>query len=1424
MSSTKAPRVTPRKRAQRLRRELNELLNNPVDNCSAFPLDGQIDVWHANIYVPALDVHFHFEITYPKNYPNKAPKVKNLTHISHNNVFSSYICLDILTMSEETANTPFRGWTSAYTISSLLVQLQSFLFEAVAERNATRMKQEALSYRCAKCPHHGNGVVFPEITCMVAKPGQPKWKPESVAKAFAWEFLEEVPVVVIQCLCTFLEQSTVTSIRFLCDDKDSKKAIDGVLKKIVYKCFYTLKDLNDDEVVLGLGAKKDIMPRRSRKTGRKAGQLQRLHCSFDYVSHEAYEMGVRNNVWKDRDFDSFIPLVINSKHAQRSIPLAEKYIMDIWSDKSIADRPRTLTDNIVLETLSKLMNTTVVNMMKTVEDLEAGEIQLFDSIKALEGYTSFHHLLLAFVHKYPSIKHIANEKVRQFINNKLYRDKEVTPDMGEMLVNLAISDYSWDDFCPAWLEEGFLRNARWICTAHPGLLKLEGQSSCVRMNRSWAATRTGKRLAMFQRFFLTQIACPDRLVGNPNKCEILLKEYNLRFGFPEESMAMKLQEHSRKVIACTNWFDYFRLIDFCPPSAARLSAWLRNSLVLSGKKEYHSDYWIKKYPDNFKTRVDDKLHFDQMNCICTGSLFRINRVGYCPSIAPGAQQGVLVKKEKTGIDICFVLDCTGSMGSWISSAKRQIKNIMNKVGSQCDGKVRFATVGYHDHSDSTVIKRHDFTSSLSKAQGYVDGFHAKGGGDYPEAMCCAMAEAHSLTWNRDSHQLLILIADAPPHGLGASGDSYCDGCPCGEDTLRVVHTMAKTGIVIYPVDCGSSDSLRQTFFHALARITGGYALEMDQAHLLPEIVLGATQEEKAMHRLKKKIQPIYTNCLENHAIGRFEQHCRSVFSELTAKNVTVKSVLPPDDYSRQVEHQVECMEFCMDLKQAKIMAEKEYFIPFRRSTKLRAGSERPVTLAQVTKCMKRMKTKMLEFEFQQNGCSYLNSQKFTEESFKSRWTSFKSNRKLKAFQPWNSIKPATERMYSKVPDKSEMITHRERSLGSCLMGAKKAKSLLPLIGQEVEVKIDDCWMKVKILTEIKGRGKVKVLDPEGFTRNIPLFSEFRQPKSTFEGWAQKRASDKPAVRPPSRPDVIPSAPTTTVPTRVDPPMRPTPPVGAIGDRVRSVAMERNVSKEVQESEIAHSRALAEKPSSTDSGAASADLRTRRERSSSRPRTCPFQIGQIVNVRNSNTEAWALAKICMISADGLNVQASIDGSPAIAYRQMAPAATREFYTCEGNTAVYSECRSTEVKFFLKEHTCIQIVEFRENWVHIVSPVEGWIIGKKNDGVKVIKSAKMFKQEQEEAAKRAVQINTQPTIIIDGVPSKCTAAGLARKCSEMRLPAMPTNIRLLQGGVRRAVVSFDNVASAEHCFRVWSTSITMKVYWEQRYLLYRTENAL
>ena len=66
-----------------------------------------------------------------------------------------------------------------------------------------------------------------------------------------------------------------------------------------------------------------------------------------------------------------------------------------------------------------------------------------------------------------------------------------------------------------------------------------------------------------------------------------------------------------------------------------------------------------------------------------------------------------------------------------------------------------------------------------------------------------------------------------------------------------------------------------------------------------------------------KIAPLYEYCLKHHPEGRFEQHCQAVYSESRAKNISIESVLPADDYDETEEHQVNSIAFAMDLKQAK---------------------------------------------------------------------------------------------------------------------------------------------------------------------------------------------------------------------------------------------------------------------------------------------------------------------------------------------------------------------------------------------------------------------------------------------------------------------------------------------------------------------------
>src|SRR3982750_4271719 len=65
------------------------------------------------------------------------------------------------------------------------------------------------------------------------------------------------------------------------------------------------------------------------------------------------------------------------------------------------------------------------------------------------------------------------------------------------------------------------------------------------------------------------------------------------------------------------------------------------------------------------------------------------------------------------VEVCFVLDTTGSMSGLIDGAKRKIWSIANSiVAANHGGSVRFALVPYRDRGDQYVTKVFDLTDDL----------------------------------------------------------------------------------------------------------------------------------------------------------------------------------------------------------------------------------------------------------------------------------------------------------------------------------------------------------------------------------------------------------------------------------------------------------------------------------------------------------------------------------------------------------------------------------------------------------------------------------------------------------------------------------------------------------------------------------------
>jgi Mg-chelatase subunit ChlD/TolB-like protein len=118
----------------------------------------------------------------------------------------------------------------------------------------------------------------------------------------------------------------------------------------------------------------------------------------------------------------------------------------------------------------------------------------------------------------------------------------------------------------------------------------------------------------------------------------------------------------------------------------------------------------------------------------------------------------------SGMDIVFLLDTTGSMGSEINQLKTTIETIhLNLSQSKELRPVRFGMVLYRDRGDDYVTKVVPLTENLRSFQTELNKVSADGGGDTPEDLQAALIDTvEKMNWETNSVKLAFVITDAPP--------------------------------------------------------------------------------------------------------------------------------------------------------------------------------------------------------------------------------------------------------------------------------------------------------------------------------------------------------------------------------------------------------------------------------------------------------------------------------------------------------------------------------------------------------------------------------------------------------------------------------------------------------------------------------------
>jgi Mg-chelatase subunit ChlD len=200
-----------------------------------------------------------------------------------------------------------------------------------------------------------------------------------------------------------------------------------------------------------------------------------------------------------------------------------------------------------------------------------------------------------------------------------------------------------------------------------------------------------------------------------------------------------------------------------------------------------------------------------------------------PLVGSPQFQRTVAELRRSGLEIVFVCDSTGSMGVTLQAAKDTMA-LMLGVLRRLVPDARFGIVTYRDRGKAEeYLTRHlPLSDDVWRAVQFVQSIVANGGGDQPEAVRDGLELAFAQAWRPGTRRVVVLVGDAPPHER--------DRAPL----LAAVRRFARTpegrvhALVASPAMAGKET---RDSFEAIAKAGRGECLPLDDAAVVLRLVL-----------------------------------------------------------------------------------------------------------------------------------------------------------------------------------------------------------------------------------------------------------------------------------------------------------------------------------------------------------------------------------------------------------------------------------------------------------------------------------------------------------------------------------------------------------------------------------------------------------
>lgn len=246
---------------------------------------------------------------------------------------------------------------------------------------------------------------------------------------------------------------------------------------------------------------------------------------------------------------------------------------------------------------------------------------------------------------------------------------------------------------------------------------------------------------------------------------------------------------------------------------------------------------------------------------------------------------VLKQQTDEGLDLCFVVDTTGSMGDDIDNTKENMASILAHLAEKTEN-YRVALIDYRDFAERTGDSADypyriqlDFSSDNEAITEAINSLSLGYGGDTEETVYSALMAAADLDWRANAQKVIITLGDAAPldpePNTGYTYEQVLWALFNADINLdldasdpRVLENVDNSLINVYSIGTGASSDAAD-FFARIAEGTGGSYAGVEDASQVADAVIDSIEQIELVET--KRITVDFGGDMANKSIDLYDE-------------------------------------------------------------------------------------------------------------------------------------------------------------------------------------------------------------------------------------------------------------------------------------------------------------------------------------------------------------------------------------------------------------------------------------------------------------------------------------------------------------------------------------------------------------------------